>query len=124
MKTIKKLHPGLKGTKKLVAEYGDKLVCVRYRHDYEHSRKVKTIELIVSESPLQKSTVTIPMTKIMKLEVKYGEISIRRLIKAAGGNWNRKEHVWELPYKEVLALGLENRIVNKKEKYPVVETCI
>ena len=34
----------------------------------------------------------------------------------AGGCWNRKEKLWQLPYGEVLALGLENRIVNKGEK--------
>lgn len=33
----------MKGTKKLTEKYGDKLVCVRYRNDYERKRKVKTI---------------------------------------------------------------------------------
>jgi hypothetical protein len=28
-----KLKPGQKGTKRLVAEHGDALVCVRYRYD-------------------------------------------------------------------------------------------
>ncbi len=34
----------------------------------------------------------------------------------ASVRWNRKEKLWELPYGEVMALGLENRIVNKGEK--------
>jgi hypothetical protein len=113
MKTIKKIKPGMKGTKKLVETYGDKLVCVRYRYDYDRKRKVKTIELIIDESPLTKNSKKIPMNKIMQLSVKYGEIQIGRLIRSAGGRWNRKEKVWELPYGEVLALGLEDRMVTK-----------
>jgi len=106
----------MKGTKKLVQEYGDKLICVRYRYDYERKRKLKTIELIIDEGALVYNSSKIPMNKIMQLKVKYGEINMGKLIRAAGGRWNRKEKVWELPYSEVLALGLENRIVQKGEK--------
>jgi len=106
----------MKGTKKLVQEYGDKLICVRYRYDYERKRKLKTIELIIDEGALVSNSSKIPMNKIMQLKVKYGEINMGKLIRAAGGRWNRKEKVWELPYSEVLALGLENRIVQKGEK--------
>ena len=116
MKTIKKIKAGMKGTKKLVQEYGDKLICVRYRYDYERKRKLKTIELIIDEGALVSNSSKIPMNKIMQLKVKYGEINMGKLIRAAGGRWNRKEKVWELPYSEVLALGLENRIVQKGEK--------
>lgn len=49
MRTRLKLKPGQRGTKKLQALYGDRLVCVRYRYDAEHGRRLKTIELIVEE---------------------------------------------------------------------------
>ncbi|WP_322512865.1 hypothetical protein [Chloroflexus sp.] len=49
MRTRLKLKPGQRGTKKLQAMYGDRLVCVRYRYDAEHGRRLKTIELIVEE---------------------------------------------------------------------------
>ncbi len=52
----------------------------------------------------------------MQLTVAYGEVHVGKLIRAACGRWNRKEKLWQLPYGEVLALGLENRIVNKGEK--------
>ncbi len=106
----------MKGTKRLVEQYGDKLVCVRYRHDYERQRRIKTIELIIDESPLSNNLSKIPMNKIMQLRVKYGEVDIGRLIKSAGGRWNRKQGIWELPYGKVIALGLENRIVTKGGK--------
>jgi len=116
LKTIKKINPGMKGTKKLVEQFGDKLVCVRYRHDYKSQRKIKTIELIIDESPLSNNPSKIPMNKIVQLQVKYGEVHIGKLIRSAGGYWNREQRVWELPYGEVIALGLEDRIVRKREK--------
>jgi hypothetical protein len=46
MQTRLKLNPGQRGTKKLVANYGDRLVCVRYRYDEQTKRRYKTVELI------------------------------------------------------------------------------
>lgn len=51
MQTRLSLKPGQKGTKKLVAEYGDRLIAVRYRYDLSRQRRYKTVELIVEESP-------------------------------------------------------------------------
>jgi hypothetical protein len=49
--------------------------------------------------------------KIIELKVNYEEAHLQKLIKSAGGRWNREKKLWELPYKDVVALGLENRIV-------------
>jgi hypothetical protein len=51
MQTRLSLRPGQKGTKKLVIEYGDRLVAVRYRYDVDRQRRYKTVELVVEESP-------------------------------------------------------------------------
>ena len=112
MKTIKKLKPGMKGTKKLVEEYGDRFVCARYRNDYLKKKRLKTIELIIDEKPLVIDESKPPMNKMMSIAVKYGEVDIGKMIRSAGGRWDRNNKVWELPYSEVLALGLENRIVS------------
>lgn len=50
-KTRLTLRPGQKGTKKLVQEYGDKLVAVRYLYDCDKGRRIKTIELVVEDIP-------------------------------------------------------------------------
>ena len=47
MKTRKHLKPGQMGTKRLVAQYGDALLCVRYRYDEKRGVQMKTVELIV-----------------------------------------------------------------------------
>ena len=43
------LKPGQKGTKQLLAQYGDRLLCVRYRYDAQRKKRLKTVELVVAE---------------------------------------------------------------------------
>src|SRR5260370_42469406 len=43
------LRPEMSGTKKLLARYGERLVCLRYRYDRATGRRVKTAELIVED---------------------------------------------------------------------------
>jgi hypothetical protein len=49
METRVTLRPGEKGTKALVAEYGDRLICVRYRYDAAARLRYKTVELVVEQ---------------------------------------------------------------------------
>lgn len=44
-------RPGQHGTKTYMEQYGDKLVCVRYRYDQATKRRYKTIEIVVEEAP-------------------------------------------------------------------------
>jgi hypothetical protein len=53
MRTRLILKPGHRGSKKLLAEYGERLLCVRYRYDDEKRKRYKTVELIVAESDWQ-----------------------------------------------------------------------
>jgi hypothetical protein len=99
-----------------LAEYGDKLVCVRYRYDAANTSRIKTVELIIEETPWEPKPAKIPVNEIMHLRIKYGEVALGKLVKAAGGIWNREARVWELPYPQVLRLGLAARIVNAHPK--------
>ena len=111
MKAEKTLLPGEPGTKKLVEQYGQDLVCVRYRYDAEHDLTVKTVELIIDKRPRRKHPQYIPKNKRMPLRVDYGEVEIGRQIRAAGGIWNREEQAWKLAYQKVLELGLGDRLI-------------
>lgn len=42
-------RPGQHGTRAYVEQYGDRLVCVRYRYDEGTRRRYKTVEIIVEE---------------------------------------------------------------------------
>jgi hypothetical protein len=50
METRVTLRPGDKGTKKLVQEFGQKLLCVRYRYDPVKRMRHKTVELVVESA--------------------------------------------------------------------------
>lgn len=51
METRVTLRPGDRGTKKLVQEFGQKLLCVRYRYDPVRRMRHKTVELVVESAP-------------------------------------------------------------------------
>ena len=50
------LRPGQKGTKKLVARFGERPICVRYRYDTARKKRFTTRELIVDETDWMPST--------------------------------------------------------------------
>ncbi|MFK7848438.1 MAG: hypothetical protein AB8G77_24325 [Rhodothermales bacterium] len=51
MSNVVTLRPGARGTIRLVRQYGEKLICVRYRYNPESNRRIKTVELIIDERP-------------------------------------------------------------------------
>ena len=103
------LRPGQRGTKQLLEQYGEQLVCVRYRYDAQRKKRYKTVELIIDvidwEPPRRPDS-------IVQIEVAFEETQIQDMVRAAGGSWNRPKHVWELRYDQVLALNLADRIVD------------
>src|SRR5437867_12868840 len=79
------LHPHQRGAKQLLAQYGNRLVCVRYRYDKQQKKRFKTVELIVEESqwepdPYQRSTAS-----LVYVRVAASEVEVRRQVKSAGG---------------------------------------
>lgn len=55
------------------------------------------------------------MNKIILLRIGYKELYLRRVVKGAGGRWNREKQAWELPYEQVRSLGLEKRMMVKND---------
>ena len=105
------LNPEQPGTKKFVARHGDRLVCVRYRYDTRQRQTITTVELVVDERRWEPDPQRIPPHKRLSLKVAYGEVEVGKAIKAAGGVWDAQRKVWKLAYKQVVALGLTDRIV-------------
>ena len=105
------LLPGQPGTKKFLAEYGERLVCVRYRHDEARQCKLTTVEIIADQKALKaKTREPLPKTLVF-VRVAYEETEVRKRVKAAGGKWNQRKGLWELGYANVIELGLMDRIV-------------
>lgn len=112
------LKPGQTGTKHLVEQYGDQLICVRYRYDKVKRKRYKTIELIIDEQawlegyrmPPHVVPRHEPIGPVL-VKINYHEVKLRNAAKEAGGQWCPKEIAWKLPYDRVIALGLDQRIL-------------
>ena len=113
MRTRLKLKPGQDGTKKLLAQYGEQLVCVRYRYDDEKRKRYKTGELIVDESPWDPK---LKGDEMVGVRVELGEVNLQARVRQAGGVWDRLRKVWRLRYNQVVALGLEERVTGRLDE--------
>ena len=106
------LKPGQKGTKQLLAQYGDRLICVRYRYDAQRKKRFKTVELVVAERDWEPPQPRFAHDQIVGLRVAFTEVAVRDPVKQAGGTWNPERRVCQLRYDRVVALGLNSRIVD------------
>ncbi len=111
MRTKLKLNPGQRGTKKLHREYGEQLVCVRYRYDDQRKQRYKTIELIVDTVPWEPKGNGPTPDQVVYLNVDTHDEPLRRRVSQAGGRWNLDRKLWALPYQRVKELGLEGYLV-------------
>ena len=104
------LAPGENGTKQLLKKYGEQLVCVRYRYDKKHSKRYKTVELIVDEQEWVPGIKFYPDQPVY-IQIGYGEMELREKVKEAGGYWDAKKKAWYVSYVWVMRMGLDKRIV-------------
>jgi len=107
------LKPGRKGTKQLLAKYGDRLICVRYRYDAQRKKRLKTVELLVAERDWEPPRPRFAADQIVASRVAFADVAPRERVKQAGGTWDPARRVWHLRYDRVAALDLISRIVDE-----------
>lgn len=110
MKTRVNLKPGEKGTKRLVEQYGDALVCVRYRYDAKTRKQYKTVEIIVSESDWTPPPAKYPDGTLVRLKIGISETALQGQVRAVGGRWDKQQQVWLVPYGCIAGTKLEKFI--------------
>ena len=110
MQARRTLAPGQKGTKRLVEQYGAKLVCVRYRYDEQKRRRYKTVELIVEEAAWRPSPAKLKKQSVVGVRIGLKEVELQQQMKQAGGRWNPERRLWEIRYDRAVELGLKARI--------------
>ena len=104
-RVAKKIKPSQRGAIKISRDYGDELLCVRYRENPDGTERLTTVELIVQGVMIQKRDDPIVVFKI-----KPGETDLQRLAQAKGATYDAKIHMWNLIRSEVIRMGLRNRI--------------
>lgn len=113
MKTHTHLKPGQRGTKLLTEQYGDALLCVRYRTDERRGVRLKTVELIVEEKPLRNSGRYYKEEESVNLIIAFGETVLRDRLKSLGGRWSPTEKTWHVTYGAIRGIPeLEERILH------------
>jgi hypothetical protein len=108
LRTRLTLQPGRPGTKRLLKEYGQRLVCVRYRYDDVRHRRLKTVELVVEDVPW------IPREApegTVDIDIGHFDEVLRAEVRRKGGCWEPATCTWRVSYETVRALGLQARIV-------------
>lgn len=99
------MKPGARGTRKLLGQYGDRLVCVRYRYDEVRGRRFKTVEILLEEGDWSP-----PRRPFVLLELRSWETQLRERVKKAGGIWLSDQRLWRLRRDLATKLGLSPRI--------------
>jgi hypothetical protein len=103
-----RMKPGDKGTRKLLREYGQRLICVRYRYDERTARRLTTVEIAVREAPWKPRPF-----RLVFVEVLGWEYRLRDSVRHAGGRWDPARRLWHLRYDRAMKLGLADRIRSK-----------
>lgn len=109
MKAYAHLKPGQRGTMRLHEKYGDALLCVRYRYDENRRVKLKTVELIVDERPLDMPRFKVD--DIVPVSVAYDEVELREQLHKMRARWDAQIKMWFVPYGLIRNTALESRIM-------------
>jgi hypothetical protein len=86
MRTRLTLYPDQCRAKQLLAQYGNRLVCVRYRYDEQQKRRFKTVEVIVEEREWEPCSPQHATASLVRIRVAWPEVEVRQQVKRAGGN--------------------------------------
>lgn len=110
MKSYNHLKPGQKGTRRLVEQYGESLLCVRYRYDQKRGVRLKTVEIVVEE----KSVPTrYKDDDVVPVSVTFDEVVLREQLRKMRGKWDPQLKVWFVPYRLIHGTELESRIATE-----------
>ena len=106
----KKLLPQQPGAKRLAAQYGPALVCVRYRLDQAQGRRYTTVELLVDEGPANTIPKTLPPIYVRLAE---SEVILWRAMLDAGAQWDKTHRAWRITHTAAQHLQIQHRALTE-----------
>jgi hypothetical protein len=104
------LKPGQRGTKSLAKQYGNDLLCVRFRYDARKRQRLKTVELIVERTPWSPPEPRYAADDLVHLRIRVDDMPARAQAKAAGGRWDPEKRLWRVKYGRIQGTELEKHI--------------
>lgn len=111
---LRKMKPGQPGTKQLLAQYGERLVCVRYRYDAGARKRIKTVEIIVTESEWLPPAERFSPEEIVWLRIGFVDRAQQQQLRAAGGKWDSERCIWNIRYDAAVKLGFVAQVERRK----------
>ena len=107
----KTMRPGERGTGRFVRDWGDRLVCVRYRFDAKGRIRYTTVEIVTSElrpwSPPRRPTPG----ALVYLRIDPNDWKAIQRLRDARAWWDRERLLWRTRYDVAERLRLRSRIV-------------
>jgi len=104
LRVTKTLEPDQTGAVRLTRQYGDALLCVRYRRDPRGLTRYTTVELIVDRAPVATKSM-----RVVGVRIQFGEEQLRLRARNAGARWDKEARLWRMPLSIARALGLTER---------------
>lgn len=98
---IKKLPPPQKGSQHWERQYGDALVCVRYREDARKGLRYTTVEIVVGTRAIHRE----PHHYVLVPIGAFDEFKRQRAIEL-GAKWKRRDKGWLMTVDAAAHLGL------------------
>jgi hypothetical protein len=111
MITRLKLKPGQKGTKNLTAQYGEALVCVRYRYDSTNCTGAKTVEIIVEKNSWTPPVSQLPDDMLVPVRIGFSETALQGKARAAKERWDPDVKRWFIRFGKIKGTKLEKHIL-------------
>lgn len=111
LRVTKTLGPDRPGAVRLARQYGEALLCVRYRQDPKGLTRFTTVELIVDRVPISTKS-----TRIVGVRITFNEEELRLRARNAGAKWDKEARLWRMPLSVAHALGLTGRVVEFRPK--------
>lgn len=104
-RVTKTLWPPQAGTMKLLRQYGDSLLCVRYRHDLSGLRRLTTVELVIAEAVVVGRQAH---GRLYAVHIPAREDTLHEQARRSGARWDAQTRLWVMDGALVKALGLQD----------------
>ena len=117
-RVIKTLWPPQAGTRKLSAQHGAALLCVRYREDPVGLRRYTTVELVIDGRPAPKARRKGMARWWFPIRVERKELTLHKLLRQHGAKWDPADRTWYLQPDALIDLGVQDRISNDPSPHP------
>ena len=101
---------GQRGTKALAKQYGELLVCVRFKYDAKKQERIKTVELIVERAPWTPPVPRYAADSLVPLRIRVDDIPACAQAKAAGGRWRPDKQLSFVKYGTIAGTTFEKHI--------------